>query len=211
MADKLNSLGLRIDGWADMIEGASDKSKDAIDHYREALKAKKYPTTSVYTSYLSAETGSETHEYTLAQMTNGATVAAHIGPFGKDLYAKWDVYVRPLVNQKTLYILLGISTVIGFISAFDRYDDFHVGIWIAVTFGIAIAGAILLAVAGSQFRHNPMFFFFKQLNEFDLDNIGALAIGSHKTMLHALDAVGIQEQTLRLKEHFMAGSRDRII
>jgi len=52
---------------------------------------------------------------------------------------------------------------------------------------------------------------FKQLSEFDVDDIMITTLVVHKSLLHTLDLAGIQIQTLRIKEQFAAGSQGRLI
>ncbi len=215
MAVNINKLGLRIDGWADLVEGAGDKEELARKQLEQVVREKDLPNTSVNPTFVSPTYGSKQRQYTVVEMANGSTVAAYIGAFGKDLYAKWDVYVRPLLNKDVIYALLGVAALFGLVGAFgsDRYgnNSFSFPGFLMGFIGWTIGGAILVAIAGLAMRRNFLAFFLKQLDEFDLDDIGALTLATHKAMLHALDAVGIQAQTLRIKEHFAAGSRDRLI
>ena len=215
MAININKLGLRIDGWADLVEGAGDKEDQARKELEKMVRGKDMPETSVNPTIISPTYGNKKRKYIVVEMPNGATVATYVGAFGKDLYAKWDVFVKPLLNMTVIYILLGIGGLFGLISAFgkDYYGNTNFSfISLVATFvGWVIGGAILIAIAGFVLRRNILAFFFKQLDEFDLDDIAALTIATHKAMLSALDIVGIKANVLRIKEHFVAGTRDRLI
>lgn len=215
MAVNINKLGIRIDGWADLIEGAGDKEESARQQLEQTVRGKDLPNTSTNPTFVSPTYGNKQRKYTVVEMTNGATIATYIGAFGKDLYAKWDIYVRPLLNKTIIYVLLGVGAFFSLIGAFNEdyrgNTQFSFFGFVVGFLGWVIGGAILVAIAGFVARRNPLAFFFAQLDEFDLDDIGALTLATHKAMLHALDAVGIQTETLRIKEQFAAGSRDRLI
>lgn len=211
MAININKLGIRVDGWADLVEGAGDKVAAARHEFERIAQEKNLPSTSINPTSISPTYGNKQRNYTVLEMANGATVASYIGSFGNDLYAKWDVYVRALWNMNVIFGLLAVSAVFSFIAAAsNRYGD-GLSIFIVGLAGLFGGGAILIAIAGLITRRNPLAFFFKQLDEFDLDDIGAMTLATHKAMLRALDLVGIQSQTLRIKEHFAAGVRNRLI
>jgi len=50
-----------------------------------------------------------------------------------------------------------------------------------------------------------------ELNKFDGDDIAAMTLAVHNSVLHSLDLAGIDTQVLRMKEQFRAGSTARII
>jgi hypothetical protein len=215
MAVNINKLGIRVDGWADLVEGAGGKEEQARQELEKMVRGKDMPDTSVSPTIISPTYGKKQRRYVVVEMPNGATVATYVGAFGKDLYAKWDVFVKPLLNMPVLYALLVIGAFFGLIGAFgkDFYGNtrFSFISLVATFLGWVIGGAILVAIAGFVARRNLLAFFFKQLDEFDLDDITALTIATHKAMLSALDVVGIKANILRMKEHFVAGTRDRLI
>ena len=215
MAININKLGFRVDGWADLVEGVGDKEELAQKRLSQVVRWKKFPNTSINTALISPSYGRKKRRYLVVEMKNGATVAVYIGAFGRDLYAKWDVYVRPLPNKSVVFLLLIIGSLAGLAgsSAQDFYGNSHFSFWgfVGGFFTWVIGSTILISIAGFILRKNPLAFFLKQLDEFDMDDIGALTLATHKCVLHALDAIGIKTQTLRVKEHFSAGSRDRLI
>lgn len=215
MAVNINRLGVRVDGWADVVEGVGDKEEQARKELEGTVRGKKMPDTSVNAIHVSPTYGTKQRKYILVEMSNGATVAAYIGAFGKDLYAKWDVFVKPLLNKVVIYVILGLGAFFGLIGAFGKNyygnTSFSFIKLVATFLGWVIGGAILVAIAGYITRRNILAFFFKQLDEFDLDDITALTIDTHKAMLGALDVIGIKANVLRMKEHFVAGTRDRLI
>ena len=83
--------------------------------------------------------------------------------------------------------------------------------WIPVTIGFAVFFAIVVAGLGLALKRNPLAFFIKEITFFDADDISAMTLGVHKSLMQALDSVGISAQLLRRKEHFAGGRRDRLI
>jgi len=79
------------------------------------------------------------------------------------------------------------------------------------TVGWAFFLSILVGIAGFAVRGNPLAFFFKEMDAFDADDVGAMTLAVHKSVLLALDKVGINTHAIRLKEQFRAGSRERLI
>jgi len=213
MSIDINRLGLRIDGWADIVEGAGNKAEDARKATQKVLQEKGMPNVTVNATVLRT---SRERPYFVIEMPNGACVTIYIGSFGQDLYATWDLYIRPVLNKELIFAVLGIAALIGFIGAFQQNgwtgkSEFSFMGWIFSTLGWVIGGAILVAIAGFIARRNAFAFFFKQLDVFDVDDIGAMGLDVHKGLMRALDSVGISSQLLRIKEQFHAGSRERII
>lgn len=213
MVTDINRLGVRIDGWADIVEGAGDKAEEAREATTQVLKNKEMPDVSINSTTIRT---SKDRPYLIIEMPNGACVTIYIGSFGKDLYATWDLYIRPVLNKDLIFAVLGIAAVLGFIGAFRQNgwtgeSEFSFIGWIFSTMGWVIGGAILMGIAGFLTRRNIFAFFFKQLDIFDIDDIGAMGLDVHKGLLCALDSVGINSRVLRMKEQFHAGSRERII
>jgi hypothetical protein len=238
MSININRLGLRLDGWADLIEGAGSKAGEALNAALESMKSRSIPGVIANPEEISAGFFSNKRRpYMVAQMSNGSSATVYIGRYGSDLYASWDLYVRPLPNWRTLLIILGVALLLvspcgisGLLTGLaglggslgQRGGSLEAGLAMGSIigsvflscFGVIFTSAflaVLVGVAGQIVRGNPLAFFFKELDTFDADDIGAMALAVHKSVLHALDRVGISIQTLRLKEQFRAGSRERLI
>lgn len=212
---EINTLGLQIDGWADSIKDAGGKEDAAFHDLEEIVQGQAWPQTSARSVYVTPTRGRKWRRYLIIEMSNGATVVAQIRAFGRDLFAKWDLYVRPLLNTELLQkIAIGV-VVLGVLAGIER--DF------SGSFGFSIAKLVLWSVGwaflaivglvglGFAMHRNPTHYFFKQLDEFDVDDIVALTLSAHKSMLAALDSVGIEMTALRVKDQFRAGSRERVL
>jgi hypothetical protein len=227
----INKLGIRVDGWADLVEDAGEKADEAFKVASQTMEARDMPNVMVNSTQISIGTLiSKKRPYIMAKLPNGATITVYIGAFGQDLYASWDLYVRPLLNWTTLLIIFVISSVVatpcglmGIINGLSNLDNrFTQGFgWTQIVGAVGGTGCftlvliiflvILVGIAGQLTKGHALAFFIKELTVFDADDIGAMSLAVHKSVLHALDSVGISVQILRLKEQFRAGSRERLI
>jgi methyl coenzyme M reductase gamma subunit len=73
---------------------------------------------------------------------------------------------------------------------------------------LAIAACFLLITLGRIRKGDPYAYFMIETSLFDSDNIGALNMTVHKTLIRTLDNSGIDISNLRLKRDFKGGRRD---
>jgi hypothetical protein len=66
-------------------------------------------------------------------------------------------------------------------------------------------------LVGIIFRRSPLVFLFREPSIFDADDITAMNLSVHKSMLRALDQEGIDSSKLRLKGEFKGGRRQDTI
>lgn len=66
----------------------------------------------------------------------------------------------------------------------------------------------LLTTFGRLLKGDPLAFITIETSLFDSDNIGALNMTVHKTLIRTLDNSGIDISNLRLKRDFKGGRRD---
>jgi len=203
----VDGLGERLDGWAELIEGARDKADEVVKAFQERISVRQMPEVAQESSGLTTGglTGKQ-RPYQLVHTRTGATLTVYIGQFGRDLYVAWDLFVRPVWNQRVILGILGAAAVLGLLGARDSLSG-----WIAATIGLSIFFAVLVAGAGLMLKRNPLAFFWRELTFFDADDITAMTLAVHKSLLQAIDAVGIDTQLLRVKEQFHGGRRDRLI
>lgn len=72
---------------------------------------------------------------------------------------------------------------------------------------ILLITLILVAIAGLITKQNLLAFILKEPSLFDKEDIAAMSLTVHKTLLRALDMAGIDVSELRLKGQFKAGRR----
>jgi len=221
MSKNINKLGERIDGWADLVVNAGDEAELARKQLEVIIQRKSFPGTLVSSELITPSTGRRMRSYIVTEMDNGATVAAYFGSFGKDLYAKWDIYVKKIINKPVVYSILALSglqglttgAALGSLASAFRGGGFGVFIF-GFLFGAIMAFVpLVLSVgfAGFIIKQSFFGFIFNEMDEFDIDDMGALTLAVHKAMLDTLDAIGIETQALRMKEKFSVGKRERLI
>jgi len=86
--------------------------------------------------------------------------------------------------------------------------DFSLFGWIGATIGFAILAAVILGVAGRVLKGSFWAYFFIEPSLFDAEDITAMSLSAHKSLLRALDSVGIESSKLRIKQDFKGGRRD---
>ena len=98
---KLEQLGARVDGWADVIAGAAEKAEDVEKSFVEQLTERKPDGARLAQVEYSA--GPAKRAYQVYSTAAGA-VAVYVGALGKDLMVSWDLYVM----QKPRWLMIGI-------------------------------------------------------------------------------------------------------
>ena len=68
-----------------------------------------------------------------------------------------------------------------------------------IFFSFELLGLALLSALATR---NPLTYFFVQPNIFDADDVAAMGIAAHKSLLKGLDGAGIDTDLLRLKQFF---------
>jgi len=135
-------------------------------------------------------------------------------------YTSWRTFIHPVLNQTVLLIALGISAVLGLVTGGIRQSggvfgpqetSFSLMGWILATVGFAILAAIVLALAGRILKGDWLGYVFIQPNVFDAEDITAMSLSAHKSLLRALDETGIDVTKLRLKSEFKGGRRGEIV
>ncbi len=215
----VNDLGYFLDGWADLVEGMSDKADDIHANVLGQLEDRQMPDiqTSVKQGYVNYM-GSERRDYTVTTTSPGATTLIYIGKHGKDLYTSWRTFIHLVLNRQVLLIALGICAALGlFTGGINRSNNFFGGPsstsfslfgWVGATIGFAILAAVILGVAGRVMKGSFWAYFFIEPSYFDADDITAMSLSAHKSLLRALDSVGIELSKLRIKQDFKGGRRD---
>jgi hypothetical protein len=163
-------------------------------------------------------TSNQRRPYLITTTAPGATTAINISKHGKDLFAAWRTFYRPVLNQGVILVTLGICVFLGLISGgyrpggmFDSSPSFSFGSWISSTILFVILAAVTLGLGGRIFKGSFLAFFFVEPNLFDADDITAMSLSAHKSILRGLDNAGIDVSKLRLKQDFKGGRRDEVV
>lgn len=73
MAININKLGVRLDGWADLVEEAGDKAKEAQQALEQIARGRQMPNVFVNPAIISLSTfGNRQRPYLITEMGNGA-------------------------------------------------------------------------------------------------------------------------------------------
>jgi len=215
----VNALGYFLDGWADLVEGMGDKVETVRTNVLNELHRREMPTIkeTKKSGYVSL-TSSQRRNYVITTTAPGATTAIFLGKHGKDLFVSWRTFIRPVLNVIAILITSAICTILGFFTGgirigglFGNGPSFSFGGWISSTILLGILAAIILGFSGRIFKGSFLAFFFVEPNLFDADDITAMSLSAHKSILRALDSGGIDVSKLRLKKDFKGGRRDEVV
>jgi hypothetical protein len=218
----IDRMGDRIDGWADLIENAGDRADTLFQFVQQRLGERGMPAIAHYDQTLTVGgLISEQRRYHLVLHQVGAAIAVYVSGFGRDLYVSWDLFISQIWKPKTILIILAVAGVIsfpGFIGLVggDR-RNILVGLflgfmaWLFGTIMNTIGISILVGVAGLVLKRSFWGFFREEYNHFRADDITAMTLAVHHSLLEGLDSIGVDRALIRPKEQFRAGRRERII
>lgn len=203
-----NNLGYYLDGWADLITDQGAKVA-AVRQAVVQILATRYPEKVVESQngYISVSNKNVVRPYALTRNQPGATTTVYVGQRGQDLYISWRTFIAPVLSD----LITGIAIVAGILAflVYLQIDSLSVAV---VTFIIlALAGVGLLAFASQVLKGNAVALFFKEPTVFDAEDITAMSLAAHKSILQALDKEGFDLSKLRLKQDFTAGRRNETI
>ena len=205
----VEGLGTYIDGWADLIQNQGGKAARAREQVVSILRTR-YPEKQVDLvngTVIIGKSRSPARPYALTLTPPGATTTIFVGDRGQDLYVSWRSFRRPVFNN-LLYFIIGAAVLLAllFLIAFDSIAS-------ALVIGAIIGVALfwLLSKFSEAIYGDSMAVFYVQANLFDKEDLVATNLAVHKSLLTALDTVGIDTDTLRLKQNFNAGAHDEVI
>jgi hypothetical protein len=217
----VNKLGVFLDGWSDIVEGMGDKANQVRQNILSLLQGREMPDIALdnkvgYVSLISKDR----RDYIVSETFPGARTTIYIAQHGNDLYASWRTWIEPKINWNLWkWILIG-AAVLGFLTGgIQQSNSFYgpsqtnfslIG-WIGAMIGYLVLTAIVLAVVGRVIKGNFLAYFFIEPNVFDAEDITAMSLSVHKSVLRALDSAGIDSSKLRLKQDFKGGRRDQVV
>jgi hypothetical protein len=206
---KIDNLGQRLDGWADLVDGAGDKAAAVENAFVQELGSRQFPHLALTRADLTpGGLAGKQRGYLLAQAPAGATLAVYIGQYGKDLYLTWDLFLRTVIQWRNILIMLAIAAVLALIPELDRFSLFR---WILGFFGACIPVGLAALLLGKALRNSALAFFIQEIDMFVADDITAAMFAAHHALLLAVDEAGLNADLLRKKESFRAGRRERVI
>jgi hypothetical protein len=203
----LKKLGLFLDGWSELVEGMGTKAEQVRDAVLKDLKGRNMPNINILkrTGYVDP-VSHDKRAYVITKTQPGATTTIYVAEHGQDLYVSWRTYIKPVLNIVVL-TLIGIAALIfGMIVADNNlYGSF--GLFLFTFIIMLFIGAMFVAMAGYFFRGNPLAFFYVEVTVLDAEDITAMSLSVHKSILRSLDQAGIDTSKLRIKEKFTGGRK----
>lgn len=205
----VNRLGFYLDGWADLIEGMGSKTTEVKGRLLQQLIDRNMPDILVhsvkgYVRFFS----SESRGYALTVTHPGASTTIYVGEHGKDLYVSWRTFISRIWNWRNLIIalLIAIITSLSVDETFRIFRNFIEQVGFIIIALIIIF--ILMWLIGRFFKQDGLSLFFIEPTLFDAEDITGMSLSAHKSLLRALDSVGIESSKLRIKRDFKGGRRD---
>ena len=222
----VNNLGHFLDGWADLIEERGDKAQEARQLVYQFLKERNMPDIAVAQKEGVVGLRSAKRPYNLTTTHPGATTAIYVGQHGQDLYVSWRTYRQAVLHDR-LKVAVVIAVLIGLFFLYQGYSNLTGGFFsfmsagtailtslpiaLGVAIGVLIAEVVLMGIWGHYINRDAWSLFFVQPNLFDADDITAMSLSAHKSILRALDKTGIDTSELRLKQHFKGGRSNETV
>jgi hypothetical protein len=218
----INNLGYFLDGWADLIEGMGEKVEEVRSNVIKGLQDRHMPEIQVSEKigYVSFASG-ESRAFTITTTAPGATTIVYVSKHGKDLYSSWRTFIHPVINQTVVFVILAIAGFLGLIAGgiqnginpyTGQYESsFSLTSWIGLTILFLLFEIIILVLAGRILKGDIFAYFFTEPNVFDAEDITAMSLSAHKSLIRALDSAGIDITKLRLKRDFKGGRREETV
>jgi hypothetical protein len=199
-AQGVERLGVRADGWMDLVAGEASKAAEIEKAFVEELKAREIPTVNV--DRMEFNVGFNKKAYQVVHHPAGA-VAVNLEAAGKDLVCSWALYVPQTPNWMMLGILAGIAFGVSFLSSFQSLGGFGFGNfflqWIFGTFGWLWQVAALALLAGQVWKGSWLYFFVVNPPDSNKEALAALVLAVHQCLLTAVEKSGINSSQLRGK------------
>lgn len=219
----VNKLGYFLDGWADLVENNGAKAAEVKQLVFQYLTERNMPEVQVKQVNGSVGLGTNKRPYNITATSPGATTAIYVGDHGRDLYVSWRTFINPVLS-KLVIILLLLSFLVGlyFAYSFTSSSLFFNGsdvneaiviILVSLTIFIFLfaLSAMFVAVLGVVFKGDFRAYFFVEPNIFDAEDITAMSLSAHKSLIRSLDTTGIDVSQLRLKQNFKGGRKGETV
>lgn len=213
---QLTSMGALVDSWADLLDDMGDKANTVMSEFRQRMNQRQIPNVKFEAADITASSiGGASRSYNLVKTTTGATIAVRVDRFGRDLFLSWDLWVRPLPNWPVIVAVLGAAAFMALggarTPAFFGQPQFNLVLWLLGTIFNCLWIGFLIGLAGKIIHGSWLHFYIKQLTPFDTDDITAMSLAVHHSLLQSADVAGINAQLIRPKGEFRGGQRNRLI
>jgi uncharacterized membrane protein len=177
----LKQLGVRSDGWSDIIENDAELVDRVKQAFLDEINAQGLPGVRVTDVNLTSDS-METRPYQMVSDNRGTTIAVRIAPFGKNLFVGWDLYTRREINWLTVGLLAGIVLVLAVLDViltslnYGPLGFFHnffttLGAFIS---WLLVPGLVILLL-GKILKDDWLAFYVKNMDEFAVDDAVSLS------------------------------------
>lgn len=171
----INSLGLRSDGWSDVLEDAAGLEESVKTAFVNEIKAAELPGLVVGESTLT--NGKTSRKYLVVYNGSGANVVVRFAPYGRNLLASWDLYTKRKFNWLTIGILGGVVFLLVLIyQILGHWGLFYNGLFafLQVFFSLILVPTLGVMLAGKLIKDDWLGLFVDDLDEFAADDAIAL-------------------------------------
>ena len=117
----LDTLGLYLDGWADLAEGMGSKADSARQEVIKSLRARDMPDIELEEISGGVSLSKEKRIYAIAETSPNVTTTIYIAKHGNDLYASWRTFWKPVINWKLLLMLGAIAAGLSLLGVIQEY------------------------------------------------------------------------------------------
>lgn len=187
----IKQLGVRSDGWSDVIEdaaGIADKVKGAFVEEMGAQKIQGLRVTNVSLS----NGAMETRAYQLVNDARGTTIVVSVTPYGKNLFVGWDLYVHRSINWLTVGLLGGIALVIAVLDTWAinyYYSGFFASVFgfLGTFLNLLLVPSLAILLFGKIVKDDWTAAFVKSLDEFGTDDAVALSTVVENALTRAIE------------------------
>jgi hypothetical protein len=197
LAPSLENFGARSEDWAELIPGQAEKAVEVLDAFVEEFKSREIPGVTLEKTEFSAGPVKKAYQVIHSPF---ATVAVHVGPAGKDLSVGWSLHPRREPKWMMLGFLAAVACGASFLTSLvslGNFGYFFFG-WIFGTLNWLMPVAILAVIAGYVWKGSFWYFFMEAPGEMDTDEMAALTMAVHQSLVAALEKAGIDTDDLML-------------
>ncbi len=171
----ITSLGLRSDGWSDVLENAASLEAAVKEAFVNEVKASELPGLAVGESILT--NGKSSRKYLVLYNGNGANVVVRFAAYGRDLLTSWDLYTKRKFNWLTIGLLGGVVFLLTLIyQILGHWGLFYNGLFafIQVFFSLLFVPTLAVMLVGKLIKDDWLGLFVEDLDEFAADDAIAL-------------------------------------
>lgn len=208
----LYRFATRIDSWGDVIDTLGERAAQLRETFQARMLAQGLPSMGYEVTRFGI--GADQRKYLVIRpLHRGGRVTVSISEFGQNLYIAWDMWLTRAVRWPVILGMLGVSFLfgpiviaLGVIASVLGSRSISNLFWFVVPIAVFCVNFFLLTFLfgylGRMVKNDPLAFFVVETNDFEVQDLRALLLTTHYTLLQSADAVGIEVSRLRAKDKF---------